>query len=99
LTPVKATLRNPPHHENTERRAVWAGSPSGALTTSGKRLQRNQFQRSCDSLRCIVADWILHNLVHLFPKSSFQRRAFRRAHKAYIAAVNAHERDLGGFDP
>jgi Na+/glutamate symporter len=47
-------------------------------------------------VRCLAGEWILRNVVQVFPRTTFQRRACNRA---YIKIVEAREKELGGFDP
>ena len=50
-------------------------------------------------VRCVAGEWILRNVVHIFPRKTFQRRACKKAYKTYIKIVEAREKELGGFDP
>jgi hypothetical protein len=50
-------------------------------------------------VRCVAGEWILRNVVHIFPRATFQRRACKKAYRTYIETVDEREKELGGFDP
>lgn len=57
------------------------------------------FKKFWNSLRCIAGEWALSEIVHVFPKATFERHAAAMAYKTYVDLLVARERELGGSDP